>query len=312
MVSRIIPEENAKGKYKIWTKQVGNNQKVRVLLLAGGPGASHEYFEFLESYFPGKSIEFIYYDQLGCDYSEIPKDASVYSLKNSVEEVEQIRKALHLDKSNFYLFGHSWGGIVALEYALKYKQNLKSLIISDMMSSADDYNRYANDILSKQMPLKVLDSIRSIEAKGDFYNTKYMQLLLTNYYTKHICRLEKWPEPLTRSFEKINQQFYIIMQGPSEFGLSGKLSGWNRKPDLKRISVPTLTIGAKYDTMDPKHMKWMAAQVQNGSFLYCPNGSHMCFYDDQKVYMSGLIKYIEDFERGYQKVNCKKHQNSNK
>jgi proline iminopeptidase len=91
----------------------------------------------------------------------------------------------------------------------------------------------------------------------------------------------------------MNQSLYVTMQGPSEFGISGKLVKWNRSQDLKDIAVPTLVIGAKHDTMDPELMKWMSSQVQNGTYLFCPNGSHMCMYDDQQVYMNGLISFLK-------------------
>jgi len=299
---KIIPIKTTKGSFKVWTKRIGNNPKIKVLLLSGGPGASHEYLECFESFFPNEGIEFIYYDQLGTGNSEVPKDTSVYDLNRCVDEVEQVRKALDLNKDNFFLYGHSWGGIVAVEYALKYQQNLKALIISDMVSSASDYNKYAKDVLANQIDPKVLSEIREIESKGDFSNPRYMELLMPNFYAKHICRLSEWPEPLTRSFNKLNQTFYTMMQGPSEFGLSGKLSNWERKGYLSQIIVPTLTIGARYDTMDPEHMKWMASQVKNGSYLYCPNGSHMCFYDDQKNYFRGLNKFIKGIATGEQTV----------
>jgi proline iminopeptidase len=295
---KVIPIKTAKGIFKVWTKRIGNNPKIKVLMLTGGPGASHEYMECFENFFPKEGIEFIYYDQLGTGNSEVPKDATLYDLDRSVDEVEQVRKALHLSKDNFFLYGHSWGGIVGIDYALKYQQNLKALIISDMMSSASDYNKYAKDVLAKQMDAKVLSEIRRLESRKDFSNPRYMELLMPNFYAKHICRLAEWPEPLVRSFNKLNQTFYNTMQGPSEFGLSGKLAGWERKDDLPRITVPTLVIGAKYDTMDPEHMKWMASQVKNGSYLYCPNGSHMCFYDDQKNYFQGLNKFITSIANG--------------
>lgn len=295
---KIIPIRTAKGDFKVWTKRIGNNPKMKVLLLTGGPGASHEYLECFENFFPKEGIEFIYYDQLGTGNSDVPKDTSLYDLDRSVDEVEQVRKALHLSSGDFFLFGHSWGGIVALEYALKYQQNLKGLIISNMMSSASDYNRFAEDVLARQLDPKVLAEIRAIEGRGDFENPRYMELLMPNFYAKHICRLPEWPEPVTRSFGKFNQAFYVRMQGPSEFGLSGKLVHWERKGDLSRITVPTLTIGARFDTMDPDHMEWMAGQVKNGSYLYCPNGSHMCFYDDQRCYFEGLTKFIKGVEEG--------------
>lgn len=300
---KIIPIKTTKGSFKVWAKRIGNNPKIKVLLLTGGPGASHEYLECFESFFPKEGIELIYYDQLGTGNSEVPKDTSVYDLNRSVAEVEQVRKALHLNADNFFLYGHSWGGIVAIEYALKYQQNLKALIISDMVSSASDYNKYAKDVLANQIDPKTLCEIRKIESRGDFSDPRYMELLMPNFYAKHICRLSEWPEPLTRSFSKLNQTFYSMMQGPSEFGLSGKLTHWERNGDLSKITVPTLTIGARYDTMDPEHMKWMASQVKNGSYLFCPNGSHMCFYDDQKNYFQGLNQFIKEIASGKQTVN---------
>jgi proline iminopeptidase len=297
---QIISINTPKGKFNVWTKRFGNNPKIKVLLLNGGPGATHEYFECLESFLPRESIEFIYYDQLGCGNSGNPKDTAMWSLPRYVEEVEQVRQALHLTKDNFYLLGHSWGGILAAEYAFKYQQNLKGLIISNMMMSCPAYGRYAQDVLAKQMKPSVLAEIRQLEAKKDFKNPRYMELLLPNFYQAHICRipLAKWPEPLNRALGKINQSLYLTMQGPSEFGIAGKLTHWDRTRDLPQLTVPVLTIGGKYDTMDPAHMAWIATQVKQGNSLICPNGSHMSMYDDQQTYMAGLIKYLKAVDDG--------------
>jgi proline iminopeptidase len=301
---QMVAITTPKGKFNVWTKKLGNNPKMKLLLLNGGPGATHEYFECMESFLPAEGIELIYYDQLGCGNSDNPKDTSMWDLPRYVEEVEQVRQALNLDKDNFYLLGHSWGGILATEYALKYQQHLKGLIISNMMVSCPAYGKYANDVLARQFDPKVLARIRAIEAKGDFENPEYMQLLIPNFYAKHILRMppEKWPEPVNRSFAKINQSLYVTMQGPSEFGISGKLLKWDRTADIKKLYVPALSIGGQYDTMDPKHMQWMATQFQNGSYLYCANGSHMSMYDDQETYMNGLIKFIKGVDAGEKKV----------
>ncbi|MCG2611433.1 proline iminopeptidase-family hydrolase [Flavobacterium sp. SM15] len=292
---KVIPIETSKGKFNVWTKRIGNNPKIKLLLLNGGPGCTHEYFECFESFLPAESIEFIYYDQLGCGNSNNPNDVSMWDLPRYVEEVEQVRKALNLTKDNFYLLGHSWGGILAMEYALKYQNNMKGLIISNMMSDAPAYGKYADEVLAKQMDPEVLKQIREIEAKKDFSNPKYMELLMPHFYNKHICRIpiKEWPEPMNRSFSKMNQSLYVTMQGPSEFGISGKLEKWSCFEKLKTISIPTLVIGAKYDTMDPKHMEAMSRQVPKGRYLFCPNGSHMCFYDDQNNYFNGLISFLK-------------------
>lgn len=290
---RKIAVRTPKGTFNVWTKQVGNNPRLRLLLLHGGPAATHEYFECFESFLPLEGIEFIYYDQLGSAYSDQPKDPDLWTIERFVEEVEQVRTALGLNKSNFYLLGHSWGGILALEYALKYQDHLKGLVISNMMASGPEYDAYAENVLAKQMEPAVLAEVRSLEAAGDFGNPRYMELLVPNYYKKHICRLPDWPDPVNRAFAKINQEIYVTMQGPSEFGISGRLEKWDRKADLKSIFVPTLVIGAKHDTMDPQHMEWMSKQLPNGSYLFCPDGSHMCMWDDRKTYMSGLLRFIK-------------------
>ena len=292
---KVIPITTTKGTFNVWTKRIGNNPKIKLLLLNGGPGATHEYFECFENFLPAEGIEIIYYDQLGCGNSDNPNDVALWDLARYVEEVEQVRKALNLDASNFYMLGHSWGGILAMEYALKYQKNMKGLIISNMMSSCPEYGKYAEEVLAKQMDPKVLAEINQIEAAKDFANPRYMELLLPNFYEKHILRFpaKAWPEPVNRSFAKMNQSLYVTMQGPSEFGISGKLEKWDRKSDLKNITIPTLVIGAKYDTMDPKHMDEMAKLVQNGTYLFCPKGSHMAFYDDQKVHFEGLIPFLK-------------------
>jgi proline iminopeptidase len=294
---RMIPITTPVGNFRVWTKRFGNNPTIKVLLLHGGPASGHEYMECFESFFPKESIEFYEYDQLGASYSDQPTDSSLWTIDHYVDEVEQVRKALGLGPGNFYLLGHSWGGILALEYALKYQSNLKGLIISNMMSSCPDYGKYS-EVLAKQMDPKVLDSIRAIEKRGDYKNPAYMNLLTPYFYHEHFCRLAEWPDPVVRAGKHLNETIYTMMQGPSEFGVAGRLQYWDRKADLPRITVPTLTIGGKYDTMDPEHMKWMSTQVKKGSYLFCPNGSHLSMWDDQKTYMNGVIDWIKKVDAG--------------
>ncbi len=302
---KMIPVTTPKGTFKVWTKRIGNNPTMKVLLLHGGPGATHEYFECFESFLPQEGIEFIYYDQLGSAYSEQPNDTSLWNVDRFVDEVEQVRTALGLTRDNFYLLGHSWGGWLAQSYALKYQSNIKGLIISNGMSNSAAYNRYAENVLAKRLDPAVVAEIRSIEAKGDFENPRYMELLGEHFYTQFICRLplEKWPDPVTRTFNHINQTIYVMMQGPSEFGLSGKLEKYDVSSQLNTLSVPTLVIAAKYDTMDPEYLRWMSEQVQNGSYLLCQQGSHLCMYDDQQTYFHGLIKFIKAVDAGRKTVS---------
>ena len=295
---KMIPITTPKGTFRVWTKRVGNNPKLKVLLLHGGPGATHEYFEAFDSYFPGAGIEYYYYDQLGSAYSDQPKDDALWTIDRYVDEVEQVRQALHLDKNNFCLLGHSWGGVLAIEYALKYQQHLKCLVISNMVDSIPAYNDYAHKVLMPAMDQKQLAEVQKLEAEHRTDDPRYMAILGPMHYEQHVLRMpeSQWPEPVTRSFGHINQQIYTLMQGPSELGASGRLLNWDRSKDLQRITVPTLVIGAQHDTMDPKYMAGMAKKLPHGQSLLCPKGSHMAMYDDQQVYFDGLIRFLRSVE----------------
>ncbi len=297
---RMITVSTPKGDFQVWTKKIGDNPKIKVLLLHGGPGMTHEIYEVFEKHFPAAGIEFYYYDQLGSYFSDQPDEPELWQTARFVEEVEQVRKALGLGPDNFYLFGQSWGGILAMEYALKYQDNLKGLIISNMMSSIPEYNDYAANVLMRDMDPAVLDELKALEAKKDYTNPRYIELLIENHYIYHILRMPSadWPDEINRAFNHLNPKVYIPMQGPSELGASGILENWDRRDDLKQIHVPTLVIGATYDTMDPKHMEWMAGQVQNGRFYLCPNGSHLSQYDDEENFFKGLITFIKDVDQG--------------
>lgn len=295
---KMIPVKTPAGEFKVWTKRFGNNPRIKVLLLHGGPAATHQYMECFESFFPKEGFEFYEYDQLGCGNSDKPTDTSLWVLDRFVEEVEQVRQAIGADKNNFIILGNSWGGILGMQYSLKYQDNMKALVVANMMASCPEYGKYAEEVLSKQMDPKVLAEIRAMEAKGDYNNPRYMELLVPNYYNEHICRLKEWPEPVNRSFASINSAIYVQMQGPSEFGIAGNLANWDIKERLKEIKIPTLMIGAKHDTMDPKAMEEQSKLVQKGRYLYCPDGSHLAMYDDQKVFMDGVIKFIRDVDEG--------------
>lgn len=284
------------GKYKVWTKRFGNGA-IKVLLLHGGPAMTHEYMECFESFFPKANIEFYEYDQLGSYYSDQPDDSSLWTTERFVEEVEQVRKALGLNKDNFYLLGNSWGGILAMEYALKYQENLKGLIVSNMVASIPRYEQYNNKLRS-EMRKSLVDSLEVFEKKGDFQNPVYLELVQKEYYDKHICRIVPNPDPLMRSFKHVNPTIYVMMQGPSEFKTGGRLLHWDRWNDLQNIHVPTLMVGAKYDTMNPEEMEEMSKLVKHGRYLYCPDGSHLAMWDDQQHYYPGVIQFLKDVQEG--------------
>jgi len=282
--------------YKVWTKRVGNNPDIKVLLLHGGPALTHEYMLCFESYFPQANIEFYHYDQLGSKFSDQPEDESLWTIDRFVEEVEQVRIGLGLNKDNFFLLGNSWGGILAMEYALKYQQHMKGMVVCNMTADFDKYEAY-NKVLREQMRPSLVDSLQAFEDAKDYHNEEYLNLITEEFYTKHILRMptNQWPAPVNRSFSDVNGPVYEFMQGPSEFVPGGILKHWSVWEDLEQISVPTLMVGAKYDSMNPKEMEEMSHLVQNGDYLHC-EGSHLSMWDDQERFMKGVINFIKNVE----------------
>jgi proline iminopeptidase len=283
---RMVPV--AGGKYKVWTKRIGSGP-IKVLLLHGGPGFSHEYLEAMESFLPEAGIEMYYYDQLGCNNSDRPEDTSLWTLPRYLQEVEEVRRGLGLD--NFVLYGHSWGGILAMEYALNYQKHLRGLVISNMTAGTKAYLKRTAS-LKLLLPPDKLARLNALEAKQDYDSPEYEKIMMEDLYPKMICRIHPWPNSVDRAFAHSNQTIYVQMQGKSEFLVTGNLKDWERWDRLHEIKVKTLTIGARYDEMDPEDMKKMATLMPNASSVICPNGSHLCMWDDQAFYFKHLLDFL--------------------
>ena len=295
-MERRIPISTPLGEFTVWTNTRGANPRTRVLLLHGGPGGTAEYFEGLTDALVDAGIEVIEYDQLGSHRSDIPTDTALWTLERFVDELEQVRIALDLDSDDFVILGHSWGGLLGMEYALTHGQHLKGLIISNMMSSIPAYNRYATEVFFPAMDQTVLARVKELEAAGEHTSQEYNDLMMEHHYELHVLRapIEEWPEPVMRSFDHINQQVYVLMQGPSELGASGILVEWDRFDDLARIEAPALVISGEHDTMDPAHMREMSRRLPRGRLLHCPDGSHLAMWDDTQAYTDGVLAFLRD------------------
>ena len=280
------------GRYKVWTKRMGAGP-LKVLLLHGGPGFTHQYLEAMESFLPEAGIEMYYYDQLGCGHSDKPTDPALWTRDRYREEVEEVRIGLGLD--DFVLYGQSWGGMLSIEYALKYQQHLRGLVISNMTAGIQAYLARL-DYLKGLLTPKLRASLEQLEAAEDYDNPEYQRIMMEELYPQCMCRTKPWPEPVTRAFRDAALNIYNEMQGKSEFVVTGNFKEWERWDDLHRITVPTLTIGAGHDTMDPKDLERMASLLPKGEFLLCPNGSHCAMWDDQEVYFAGLLNFLRGLD----------------
>lgn len=283
------------GKYNVWTKKIGDG-KIKVLLLHGGPGATHDYFECFEDFLPKEGIEFYYYDQLGVGNSDIPTDTSLWNIPRYVEEVEQVRKGLGLE--DFYLLGHSWGSMLAMEYLHKYQSHVKAAVLSNMTAGMKSYVSYSNKQKNDFLTKAELATFDSLDQRKLYDSPEYQNLLMNKLYTQNVCRMpvENWPEPLMRAFKKANHSIYIHMQGVDEFHVTGNFKNWEMWDRLPNIKVPTLVLGGLYDEMNPEDMKREGRLIPNSRTYLCPNGGHLSMYDDQQNYFTSLVAFLKDVD----------------
>ncbi|HEY4045721.1 MAG TPA: proline iminopeptidase-family hydrolase [Acidobacteriaceae bacterium] len=195
----------------VWTKKVGSGE-TKVLLLHGGPGADHCYFECFEDFLPQNGIEFYYYDQLDSTNSDKPNDPALWTVERYRDEVEAVRKGLGLE--SFYLYGHSWGGMLAIEYALAYPQHLRGLVISNMTAGIQAYQKYAA-LLRSQLPVNVIAVLDKYEKAGDYKSPEYQQVVLEQVYSRHICRLNPCSNPCSAASAISTNESTTRCRGPT-------------------------------------------------------------------------------------------------
>lgn len=283
---RMIPVVG--GKHRVWTKRIGQGP-VKVLLLHGGPGLCHDYFEVFERHIGGTGLEVYYYDQLGCGNSDKPTDKALWTVDRYRNEVEEVRRGLGLDR--FVLYGQSWGGMLAMEYALAHQERLDRLVISNMTASSAEYVRHAAEMRAA-LPPEDQATLARYEAADDTAAPAY-QAVIDKLNAEHLCRLNSWPEPLQRAGAKMNAAIYNEMQGPNEFRIIGNYKDWDRWADLPRIKVPTLVMGARYDEMDPEQIRREGRLIPNARTWISERGSHLTMWDDEDAYFAVLIPFLQ-------------------
>lgn len=274
--------------HSVWTRREGDGP-IKLLLLHGGPGMTHEYLEPFSDFIQDKPIQIIYVEELGSYYSDQPDDPSLWNIPRFCDEVEDVRAAWQLD--DFFLYGQSWGGMLAMEYATRYPAHLKGLIDSNMVDDMHDYETYINQLRDAMAPADVA-YMKAKEAADQTDDPHYGELVLKLYHSC-ICRCDPWPDAVVRSFDRLNEQVYVTLQGPTEFTITGSLKTWSIRDRLAQIKVPTLVLGGKYDSMNPAVIKAMAERLPQGTAHICPRGSHFSIWDDQADYFAAINHFIQ-------------------
>lgn len=277
---------------KVWYRIVGVHKKgIPLLMLHGGPGAPHDYLEPIEPLSDERPV--VFYDQLGCGNSDRPKNTSLWTVERFVGEVAQVRQALKLDR--VHILGQSWGALLAIDYLITKKPDgVASLILSGPLVSssrfAADAKAYVKD-LSADMQKAIHDS----EVSGNFSTPEYEAAMMA-YYKKHVCRLDPWPDCVNSTFEKLGQEVYNHMWGPSEFTVTGTLINYDLTGRLGEVNIPTLFTSGQYDEVPPETTKYYQSMLPGSEMVVFEGASHMHHIERQEQYLEVVRDFLKRAE----------------
>jgi proline-specific peptidase len=282
--------------YNVWYGIAGESEatgKLPLLCLHGGPGAPHDYLEPIAA-IANTGRRVIFYDQLGCGNSDHPINPSMWTVDLFVEEVGVVRRALGLDR--FHILGQSWGGMLAMEYALTRPRGLASLILADSPASMHQWISEASR-LRAGLPMDVQATLLKHESEGTVDSPEYQEAVFT-FYRRHLCRLDPWPECLNRTFEKLgrNPEVYQTLIGPSEFHVTGTLKDWDIVDRLGEIQTPALVIGGRWDEATPTITETVHRGIPNSQWVIFENSSHMPHLEETERYLEVLDGFLSGVE----------------
>ena len=270
---------------KVYSFGEGDNT---LLCLNGGPGLPCDYVRDCHSWISDKGFRVVAYDQLGCGQSDKPDDKSLWNVKRYATELDTIIKTL--DLKNINLLGQSWGTILGMEYAVTYPNVVKTLImdngVADVPHLISELNRLREALGSETVKMMLRH-----EAEGTLDHPEY-QAAITILNYRHVCRLDKWPDPLNRSLDNWNMDVYGTMQGPNEFLYIGNLKDWNRIEEMKSVNTKTLITVGMHDELPPSCALKMHNALPNSKIKVFKNSSHMPFYEEPEEYFMTIKNFI--------------------
>jgi proline iminopeptidase len=279
--------------FKLFYRSAGPpDAKAAVLALHGGPGASHDYLLPLRD-LTRWGYRVVFFDQLGCGRSEIPPGTELFSLEHHVEETEGIRTSLGLGK--VHLIGSSYGGLLALAYAIKYQPHLRSLVtiggLPDVPFASAEMGR-----LIDQLPPEDSQAIRLHGSRGELTHPDYVRAT-DRFYRTYLCRLPEWPPELVRTLKLAEERpVYRYMNGPNEFTITGTIRDIDLTPDLPKIRIPTLVTGGRYDEVTPAVAQQIHSGIPGSRRVTFENSSHTPFWEQRTQFMSVVAAFLQDVD----------------
>jgi len=276
---------------RVWYKVVGVKEEgIPLLTLHGGPGMPHDYLQPLEALSHERQV--IFYDQLGCGRSDLPDDPNLWRIERFVTELKNVRQALDLDR--FHLLGHSWGTMLAVDYVLTNPEGMVSLILASPCLSV---SRWMQDVgaFRKQLPQAVQSVLEEHEASGSIDSPEYEEATMV-FYKRHFCRLEPWPDPMKRTWDRIGLSVYNTMWGPAEFLQTGNLENFDRTDRLREIRAPVLITCGRYDESPPETNRWYQGLFPDAELVVFERSSHTPHLEESERYIATVREFLRSVE----------------
>lgn len=271
--------------YQVWYRRVGD-EGIPLLTLHGGPGTSHAYLEPLEGLAADRPV--ILYDQLGCGQSDQPDDRSLWRIDRFVAEIDAVCDQLGLEQ--FHLLGHSWGGWLALEYMLTQPSGVVSLVLASTCASTHQFLTETAR-LKTEMPLEIYQKLERFEISGNYQHAEYKAAVF-EFYKRHLCLLDPWPEPLQRVGNLADNAMYQTMNGPRPLRVQGNLKDWDRTNRLHELSTPTLITVGRYDYLTPTCAETLHQEIPNSQMVVFEESSHMAHLEETAKYLQVVAEFL--------------------
>lgn len=277
------------GGINLYYVRFGKGNRYRMLMLHGGPGFSHDYLLSF-AHLAEKDFDIVLYDQFGCGRSDYPGSEENYTLEYAVEEVEGVRSAV-FGSEKIHLFGNSWGGMLSLAYAVKYQNNLKSVISCSGLSSIPQAVSEMKRLISL-LPAKYRDYIERNEASGNYESEEYREGV-EYFYRQHLFRSDVWPEELTKAAELADRRgTYLKMNGPSEFTITGSIRNIDFTKQLRKITVPALITCGRYDEVTPVIAETIHDRIKGSEMVVFQESSHLQFLEEHEKYLDLIERFV--------------------
>jgi L-proline amide hydrolase len=273
-----------------------------VVLLHGGPGATHEYLDAMRGLAAdGRAV--VEYDQLGNGRSTHLRDrgADFWTVELFRDELDNLLAALGLADGPYHVLGQSWGGCLALEHALQQPRSLRSLVLADTLSSVPDFRAECQRLLA-DLPADVQAAIRRHEEAGTTDDPAYAEACMV-FYKRHVCRLESWPDEVMRGFQAIadDPTVYGTMNGPSEFTVIGTIRDWQVSDRLGEIRVPALIVSGRYDEATPRIQQTLRDGIRGSEWVCFEESAHLPHVEETERWLEvvgGFLRRVDGGARG--------------